>query len=414
MRPPQPRSAKAKQRGAALMVMLAIMVMGALTFLVGSLSKPGMQIERGKITAAALAQAKEALIGYAITYGDKNTAYTHGYLPCPDTNNDGSSDTNQGSTYCAGKDIPVIGRLPWKSLGLPPLRDGQSECLWYAVSGTFKAVAGGYMNDVMNWDTLGQFSVQGGDGNTLIGTTAHDRPVAVIFSAGPPLNAQSHPLGTGQECSGDASNDVAAYLEGNNVFTPPEAIPATPIALIAGNSGSTINNDIALWITPGDIFNRIKKRNDFGTFVSTLLSAATACLSSIPNPVTIDFDDMSETTGPPSGLVTVGRIPSPALTSCANNNLVKQWRDNLLYVACTASDCLTVNSDTCSGAVIFTGERTTSQSRTTNADKNNWSNYLEDTPHATYTAFTTESTSIAGASSYSTTATSTDIVACIP
>ncbi len=30
----------------------------------------------------------------------------------------------------------MIGRLPWRTLGLEPLRDGNGECLWYAVSGS--------------------------------------------------------------------------------------------------------------------------------------------------------------------------------------------------------------------------------------------------------------------------------------
>ncbi|MGH8119764.1 MAG: hypothetical protein ACRESK_04025, partial [Gammaproteobacteria bacterium] len=44
-------------------------------------------------TESALNQAREALIGYAVSYPDKiNPDYGPGYLPCPDRNNDGATD----------------------------------------------------------------------------------------------------------------------------------------------------------------------------------------------------------------------------------------------------------------------------------------------------------------------------------
>ena len=32
----------------------------------------------------------------------------------------------------------IIGRLPWKTFGLPDLRDGSGERLWYALSPNFR------------------------------------------------------------------------------------------------------------------------------------------------------------------------------------------------------------------------------------------------------------------------------------
>src|SRR3989338_1154699 len=77
------------QRGAALIIMLVIVVMGAASILVSSLSTTAVKNARQETTSAALAQAKEALIGYAVTYSDMNTGDTHGYLPCPDVNETG-------------------------------------------------------------------------------------------------------------------------------------------------------------------------------------------------------------------------------------------------------------------------------------------------------------------------------------
>lgn len=396
MSAPQHHPATTKQRGAALLVMLVIVVMGIAAALINSLSTTVLKTARQETTAAALAQAKDALIGYAVTYGDSHSS-SYGYLPCPDTNNDGSSDTNQGSTYCAGKDIPVVGRLPWKSLGLPPLRDGYSECLWYAVSGTFKAVAGsGNMNEVMNWDTLGQFTIQNTNGTILAGTTAYKRPVAVIFSAGPPLNAQSHQPSNGQECSGDASNDVAVYLESGNAFSPPGSPPATPLALTAGNSRSASNNDIALWITSGDIFTRIKKRSDFPAKISALMG------------------DAYFQTEPTSGTKGTGNVVCDNLDA-ANRKLCTSWLEMLFLTELAPPSPVTIDwvltTGDCSRVLIFGGQRTTEQSRQTDTDKTEPANYLED-PDLTAFAFPTNNFS--GSSTFNANLPSMDLLRCLP
>ncbi len=74
-----------QEHGAALLIMLVIMVVGALYFVVGQSQTARVRVERDAITAAALAQAKEALIGYAITYSDTHPGEVFGYFPCPDT-----------------------------------------------------------------------------------------------------------------------------------------------------------------------------------------------------------------------------------------------------------------------------------------------------------------------------------------
>lgn len=402
-------SEKAKQRGAALMVMLVIIVMGGIALLVGSLSRSGLQIARDQKTTVALAQAKEALIGYAATYRDSHPGNVFGYLPCPDVDNDGASDPIQSSTQCAGKNIPVIGRLPWRTLGLPPLRDGHGECLWYAVPGTFKAVAGGNLTDFMNWDTLGQFTVQDTGGAIMAGTTEHDRPATAIFSAGPPLGTQSYPANSGQECSGNTNNSVTAYLDGGNAFSPPPSPPANPIVLTSGSRGNAGNNDAMLWVTPAEIFSRVEKRRDFGTFVTTLTTDAVACLSTLPAPITINFDTLAETAGQTVGSLDTGRISNVFCTS----NLVSRWRDNLLYAKCTdGTACLSVNGSNCKGVVIFAGKRNTSQTRASNAQRNNFNNYLEVAALAVFTP--PGAANITGGALYDPDSPSADILACIP
>lgn len=385
------------QRGAALMVMLVIMVIGIATVLVGSLSSAALKSAHQQQTSDALAQAKDALIGYAMTYGDTHPGQVHGYLPCPDNalgNPEGTAELS-----CGLKDVSFIGRLPWATLDLPTLRDGNGECLWYAVSGTYKNSP---KTSLMNWDTNGQFQVYASDG-TLLTTDPGNQVVAVIFAPGAALNGQDRSGTTAPVCGGNYT--ATNYLENDTVHS----IDNTNISVgkfIQGTSGGSVNDQM-VYITRQDIWNAIKKRNDLGTFISTLLGTATACGS---QPVTVNFSGAApvESTGISVGSLTTGRVPKSCLTSPLNN-----WQDNLLYATCTSGGCLTVNGTNCDGMVIFSGERNSSQIRINNAQKNSWNNYLENVPSTNLTTFTAGGVTYSGAASYVPATPSTDILACI-
>jgi hypothetical protein len=389
--------------------MLILIILGLATALLLSALKSNPQIERDKITADALAKAKDALIGYAVTYRDSHEGNAFGYLPCPDVNNDGTADANQGSENCAGKDVPVVGRLPWKTLGLPPPRDSHGECLWYAVSGTFKAVAGGFQTDFMNWDTLGQFAIQDAGGSTVSGSTAHNRPVAVIFSPGPPLNAQNRPPSSGQECSGDATNSVAAYLDGGNAFAIPTPSPAM---LTAGAHGNSTVNDRLLWISPTEIFDRIKQRSDFKTDIDTMMTDLAACLNALP------AASLPAASAGNKGIDNI--ITACPAVGASKINVLDNWKENLLYTKLPTPAKITVNGaltdNACNAVLLFGGERTTrtvaplvTQTRASSADKVDAAMYLEG---ANATSFPS-GTSFSGVSAYSKTGTAQDLIACI-
>ena len=173
-----------RQRGLVLILLLLLVSVGALAVFVTALNRAGQQQERDRITNQALAQAKAALIGRAAA--DSNRP---GSLPCPDTNNDGVAD------LLSGVDCPAyLGRLPWKTLGLPDLRDGYGERLWYELSGKFKDDASA---EPLNSDvTVGDLEAPG------------SHIAAKLYSPGPPLGAQVR----------DTANALVAanYLEGIN------------------------------------------------------------------------------------------------------------------------------------------------------------------------------------------------------
>lgn len=398
------------------MVMLVILIIGATAMLVSSLNSAAPQLARGMSSTNALAQAKEALIGYAITYSNTHTN-VNGFLPCPDQGQNSTQDGTANST-CAITDISAIGKLPWKSLGLQPLRDGSSECLWYAVSGTYKNSPD---TDLMNWDNNGLFQIMAPDGvNFLAGSSAENQPVAVIFAPGSPIGAQSRtPATNAPSCGGNytASN----YLDNDTIHGINNAVTSTTANTVTqfvngsvkDSSGTEIVNDRLLFITREELFNAIKKRNDL---TLSITNQAVLCLATLPNPKTIDFTTTIETAGITQGIgmnrIITGRISSTDCTG-SSNIAVQKWRDNLAYAKCSSGmQCLTINGSTCKGIIIFAGEKTSTQNRISNSQKNDWSNYLEGTA---LNLFTSGATPITGAAlTYNPASTSTDIWVCLP
>lgn len=302
MRPPATLDIHARQRGAALLILFAIISLGAIFALVAGLNRSAAALaaERAQKTTAALAQAKEALIAYAATYKDTHDDpqvdpddakyYVPGYLPCPDLGS--SVDEGVAALNCPQSGpsslVSVIGRLPWRTLGIDAAKDGSGECLWYAVSGTYKTnpngVSGSTNSNMMNWDTIGQLVVMDADGSTyLAGATADANAVAVIFAPGKALT----PAGTSAnqdrtQVSGTAAcggnYTASAYLETARSINN-SAVSATARAqstFIAGTSSDTFN-DRLVYITRADIWNAIKKRSDFNNYLRAMTRRAAEC-----------------------------------------------------------------------------------------------------------------------------------------
>lgn len=216
------------------MIMIVILVAGAASVLVGALSTSALQSARQERTSDALVQAKDALLGKSITYNDYP-----GSLPCPDTDNDGISDAG-GSTECPS----YIGRLPWYTLGLPDLRDGTGERLWYTVSRNFRRY-----DSVrpLNSNTKGTLLVYSADGVTLQTGAGYDA-VAVIFSTGSAVGSQVRST-TAEK------NSAANYLDIANGRN--NASAAGPF--IAGAKSDTFNDQL-LFITTKDLMPLVEQR----------------------------------------------------------------------------------------------------------------------------------------------------------
>ena len=141
-----------RQRGLALLVMVIVLILGSTFFLVKQLNSTAQRLQRTTVSTNVLAQAKDALIGYAATNSSRP-----GALPCPDRYPPGDANEGRGGSNANGlgscpNASDRIGRLPWKTLGLPDLRDASGERMWYALSGNFLDLPASV---VLNSDTPG-------------------------------------------------------------------------------------------------------------------------------------------------------------------------------------------------------------------------------------------------------------------
>ncbi len=315
-----------RQRGAALLAFfLIVFVLGAYGLyrhLTAVSSNPQV---RAEASMAALAQAREALLGFAATYDQRNSGQVFGQLPCPDTNNDGEAEAS-----CGTAGTTVVGLLPWKTLGLPMLQDEGGECLWYAV-GRFKDNP---KSTPLNWDSQGQFAVRNSDGSQILTEpeNAEGGAIAVLFAPGIALGSQHRSGGNGT-CPGGDSPNVANYLDGNYSFGG----GANP-TLIQGTPGSTSNNDLLLWLSPRDIFQR----------------GLQACHQGVDAAPSLPAGDASS-----DGLQRL-----PASVSSSDEEFRRHWDNQLRYLNCGSDGCLTVRGKPCRGALIFTGERAATGPRT--------------------------------------------------
>lgn len=206
----------AYETGAALLLALLVLLIGGLSLLLGQLSAVESRHAADRASDAALARAKDALIGRAAS--DENHP---GALPCPALDAGGVVPLFHGN-HCP----TYIGYFPWKTLKTGELRDGHGELLWYALSPALRDDN----SAVINSQTVTELSLDG-----------QPNVAAIIFAPGPPLSVQN----------ARPSNALADYLEGSN--TDGDAIYTT-------SPSSAGFNDRALPISRDELFRVVGKR----------------------------------------------------------------------------------------------------------------------------------------------------------
>jgi hypothetical protein len=352
-----------------------------LALLVGNLSFDSTKLAHDRVTNQAMARAKEAIIGWSA-----NNAVP-GRLPCPeDTIAIGTLNEGQAAGSCG---LPAIGRLPWRTLGLGDIKDGNGDTLWYVISN-------GFRTSPINSDSLGQLTVDG----------VVNAAVAIIFSPGKPINGQTRPLPTAA-----SPPDKAQYLDltngdGDNTF-----VTSGPINTF---------NDRLLSITADELFHVVEKRvareviralDDYYCGVNNSDRVGNCIISGgnrfYPTPASFsDINCLGVASIPalcPSGSINHGRIPANPVPLWDSLSILNGstpswfqnngWREQTYYAVALACTSLTPN---CSGSsyltlnnpsaaplggekiiVIVSGRALSSQS-TRPTNKVTETNYLED------------------------------------
>ncbi len=182
-----------QQRGAALIIVATVLVMGVAWFTVGALGKAAPSVAQREIeTGRALQEAKRALLGYIAQYAARTNFEFPGRMPCPESPNSiGTANEGLVASACSNT-AAVVGRFPWRTIGVEQLRDGDREPLWYVLSPNFHPTSfplnAAPPNPWLNLDTPPQLPFDG----TMV--------VALIIAPGRALNTLSDPAAPPAGC----------------------------------------------------------------------------------------------------------------------------------------------------------------------------------------------------------------------
>lgn len=183
-----------RQRGAMLLILLMILGLGAASVLISAFGSTNPQARREQRTLLILAQARDALVGFAAA---------NGRLPRPAIS---ATDGRENPTPCAG-DAQCTGVLPWVTLGVDGA-DAWGKRLRYSVtpeltSYTFQPSAAVATRTVQRRDASGELTyLAGGPACALRAQCA----ALVLLSHGK-NNYGASVLGIPQDNAGTANDD---------------------------------------------------------------------------------------------------------------------------------------------------------------------------------------------------------------
>jgi len=337
-----------QQVGAALLIAMVVLASVAAFYLMGQFGSKPQKQERQQSRIASLASAKKALIAYAVNYIDTDLNHEGrlGFLPCPDIDENGlNPEEGQQDVGCGNINESAIGRFPYRALDTAVLKDDSNECLWYAVSGYYKNSP---ETEMLNEDTNGMFEVYDASGNKIYGSNAQDRVVAIVFAPRRIVDNQNRDatgVNNNEQCGGNYT--VTEYLDNspvlndggvaisNNDLGAADAVDDFVRAGTATDTLATPFNDQIIVITRDEIWDAIKRRNNFQSTMENLTQEIARCVtvygnagsvSNLPWPAEIDLatagvtyrDDASysDTTlpaTPPASLL--GRLPEDVQAS---------------------------------------------------------------------------------------------------
>lgn len=234
------------EQGYALVVLL-VGILAGLALLSGGMSHWATRsaISKQRASLVALHDAKTALIAYSML--DENTP---GSLPCPapvavEPGGETWIKGEAGSCDDAAQPLEVLGRFPWKTLGIEPPIDGSNECLWYAIHYPFR-------NSIPNDQRGGTSAInpQNAALNGLVVKAAdssipNSKAMAVLFAPGVTLDGKAKTASQLSSCNLGAAT---AFLDATSTVDNSSAS-----GTVVSGPASTTFNDQVLPLSSNDI-----------------------------------------------------------------------------------------------------------------------------------------------------------------
>ena len=391
------------QTGISLIFFALILVIVSTASFFTYMDSSALKYAREQTTTDVLAEAKAAVIGDTIS---KQNVVEAGYLRLPDIGQNASSsptEGNFGANFTGNSaNFNVLGKLPWKGYKIRPLKDGYSECLWYVVSGRFKITPAS--TQPINWDTLGQIDVIDESGNFMASNL-----VALIISPGASMPNQDRQLSDEvySECGGnyDARNYLDPFNAEDTIFGNFNYFSGTNKRVAPNSSNTTFvsakndfYNDRLIFITTDEIMSPIVRRADFSNAISLLMND-----SVFDNPLT-----------PITGNKGTSSVNC---SSSTNSTFCNNWKEMLFLTMLPSPSSIEIDGsptpNECVKVLIFSGNKTSTQSRATDSDKLIPANYLENENLASFAVPIAIDTNFKGTSVFDPMNPTADVIRCI-
>lgn len=225
-----------RARGFALLALAVLLVLGSAWFALSAFSSAASKPARTAHNARVLAEAKAALIAWVATNALEPMEMNPGRLPCPQAWGDvGSANEGRAAPSCANP----TGWLPWRTLGLPPVRDAAARSIWYVVSPGWH-LPNSTTSLTINSDTPAQLTLDG-------------RPViALIIAAGAALDATPNAAQQAAGCVARTQNPALSIPPNPRDYL--ECYSGTAFhSNVPDNGANPVSNDHVVAVTAADL-----------------------------------------------------------------------------------------------------------------------------------------------------------------